>query len=130
MKSLGRHTKLMKEVEKFDDYNSDNLKKEVASVEVVTKLEYLSRIYFQSLDLLSIFLISRQEWDSLKKNKLNLNFIDGIIILRNLQKFITAFVLISCKNEDFEEGVYKTYHRLKPIYYWKGMNKGIHLYIK
>jgi len=59
MKSLGRHTKLMKEVEKFDDYNSDNLKKEVASVEVVTKLEYLSRIYFQSLDLLSIFLISR-----------------------------------------------------------------------
>ena len=28
------------------------------------------------------------------------------------------------------EGIYKTYHRLKPNYYWKGMNRDINLYIK
>eukprot|EP00833_Pecoramyces_ruminatium_P015176 jgi/Orpsp1_1/1189208/evm.model.d7180000070286.1 len=28
------------------------------------------------------------------------------------------------------EGIYKTYHRLKPNYYWKGMNQDINLYIK
>jgi len=28
------------------------------------------------------------------------------------------------------EGIYKTYHRLKPNYYWKGMNREIQTYIK
>ena len=40
------------------------------------------------------------------------------------------FQLIEAAHSVGHEGIYKTYHRLKPNYYWKGMNKEIGLYIK
>ena len=40
------------------------------------------------------------------------------------------FQLIEIAHAVGHEGIYKTYHRLKPNYYWKGMNRDIRLYIK
>lgn len=38
--------------------------------------------------------------------------------------------LISATHCVGHEGVYKTYHRLRRDYFWKGMNKDIRLFIK
>jgi len=40
------------------------------------------------------------------------------------------FQLIEAAHLVGHEGIYKTYHRLKPNYYWKGMNKEIQMYTK
>ena len=38
--------------------------------------------------------------------------------------------LIEAAHAIGHEGIYKTYHRLKPNYYWKGMNREIQTYIR
>jgi len=49
---------------------------------------------------------------------------------RIIQEDKENFRLIELAHNIGHEGVYKTYHRIKPNYYWKGMNKDIYLYIK
>ena len=63
--------------------------------------------------------------------------IDGIIYYKqnnNLRKVITndneKWKLINSAHCIGHEGCYKTYHRLKRDYFWKGMNRDIKLFIK
>jgi len=96
--------------------------------------DVLSRMESKNEEADGVILLS-QTIESFLKDKILT--IDGIEYYKQngrLRKIIhqneTKFKLIESAHAVGHEGAYKTYHWLKPSYYWKCMNKDIHLFIK
>ena len=94
----------------------------------------LSRMESKKEEADSVILLSQTIENFLKDKILTIDRIEYYKQNGRLRKIIhqneTKFKLIESAHAVGHEGAYKTYHRLKPNYYWKGMNKDIHLFIK
>jgi len=96
--------------------------------------DVLSRMESKNEEADSVILLSQTIENFLKDKILTINEIEYYKQNGRLKKIIhqneTKFKLIESAHAVDHEGAYKKYHRLKPNYYWKGMNKDIHLFIK
>ena len=94
----------------------------------------LSRMESKKEENEGILLLSQNIENFLKTKIVTINGEEFYKQKGRLRKIIQEdeekFRLIELAHSIGHEGEYKTYHRLKPNYYWKGMNKDIHLYLK